>query len=310
MILKPLLLAFALLLSSGSATAAEPERGTALPRLELPASPGAAAPGRGSIFFVGTATVILRYGGITLLTDPNFLHKGDHVHLGYGITSERRTNPAIDIEQLPPIDLVLLSHYHGDHFDQVAEAKLDKNLPIVTTPHAAEHLREHGFRALHPLETWQSLEVVKGGTRLRLTSMPGRHGPPVVAAALPPVMGTMVEFLSPQGSVEFSLYISGDTLVFDDLRDIPKRFPHIDLALLHLGGTRIVGILVTMDGRQGVEMLQLLQPDAAVPIHYDDYPVFKSPLEDFLEEAKKAGWEKKIRVLKRGETYEFSARKR
>lgn len=65
----------------------------------------------GSIFFVGTATVILRYAGFTVLTDPNFLHAGDHVHLGYGITAERRTDPAMNIEDIPPeVDFVLLSH--------------------------------------------------------------------------------------------------------------------------------------------------------------------------------------------------------
>lgn len=37
----------------------------------------------GEIFFIGTATVLLRYAGFTILTDPNFLHKGDHVHLHY-----------------------------------------------------------------------------------------------------------------------------------------------------------------------------------------------------------------------------------
>ncbi len=52
----------------------------------------------GSIFFVGTATVLVRYAGFTILTDPNFLHSGDHVHLGYGLTSRRLTNPALDIE--------------------------------------------------------------------------------------------------------------------------------------------------------------------------------------------------------------------
>ncbi len=52
----------------------------------------------GSIFFIGTATVILRYASFTILTDPNFLHAGDHVHLGYGLTSERLTEPAINIE--------------------------------------------------------------------------------------------------------------------------------------------------------------------------------------------------------------------
>src|SRR5215210_2999771 len=40
----------------------------------------------GAIFFVGNATVLIRYAGFTILTDPNFLHAGDHVHLGYGLS--------------------------------------------------------------------------------------------------------------------------------------------------------------------------------------------------------------------------------
>jgi L-ascorbate metabolism protein UlaG (beta-lactamase superfamily) len=92
---------------------------------------------QGSIFFVGNATVILSYAGFTILTDPNFLHRGDHVHLGHGMTAARRTEPALELEALPPIDFVLLSHMHEDHFDREVERKLDHSLPIVTTPHAA-----------------------------------------------------------------------------------------------------------------------------------------------------------------------------
>ena len=44
---------------------------------------------------------------------PNFLHAGDHVHLGPGVSSTRRTNPAVDLHELPRVDVVLLSHYHG-----------------------------------------------------------------------------------------------------------------------------------------------------------------------------------------------------
>src|SRR4051794_21686133 len=76
--------------------------------LSLPAGP--AVPGEagsGTIRFIGTATVLIHYHGMTILTDPNFLHRGDHVHLGYGITSERLTNPAIELDALPPIDLVI-----------------------------------------------------------------------------------------------------------------------------------------------------------------------------------------------------------
>ena len=51
---------------------------------------------QGSIFFIGNATVILSYAGFTILTDPNFLHRGDHVHLGHGMTAARRTDPALE----------------------------------------------------------------------------------------------------------------------------------------------------------------------------------------------------------------------
>lgn len=98
----------------------------------------------GSVFFIGTATVLLRLGGYTILTDPNFLHQGDHVHLGYGLTSKRLTEPALAIDDLPPIDFVVLSHFHGDHFDRIAEEKLDRTLPIITTRHAATRLASRG----------------------------------------------------------------------------------------------------------------------------------------------------------------------
>ncbi len=60
---------------------------------------------------------------------------------------------------------------------------------------------------------------------------------------------------------------TGDTLIIDDLKDIPRRYPEIDLALLHLGGTRVLGIMVTMDAKQGVQMIRLIQPWRAIPIH-------------------------------------------
>ncbi|GAA2773478.1 MBL fold metallo-hydrolase [Nonomuraea dietziae] len=69
--------------------------------------------------FIGNATTLIRYKGFTLLTDPNFLHRGQRAYLGYGLTSRRLTEPALDISQLPPLDAVVLSHMHGDHWDRV-----------------------------------------------------------------------------------------------------------------------------------------------------------------------------------------------
>lgn len=260
---------------------------------------------KGSIFFIGTATVVLRYAGFTILTDPNFLHAGDHVHLGYGLTSERLTSPAIDIEDLPPLDLCVLSHYHGDHFDRIAEEKLNKDLPIITTNHAREELEAKDFRKAIGLDTWEAVDFTKGAARLRISSMPGQHGPGIVDFALPPVMGSILDFETTNAQRIMRLYISGDTLVMDELKEIPQRFPDIDLGLFHLGGTRIMGVMLTMDGEQGVEAIKIIQPEKAIPIHYNDYDVFKSPLEDFKRAAEEAGLSEKITYLSHGETYNF-----
>lgn len=260
---------------------------------------------QGSIFFVGTATVILRYAGFTILTDPNFLHAGDHVHLGYGLTSERLTEPAIDIDGLPALDFVVLSHYHGDHFDRIAEEKLPKDLPIITTEHAAGELKEKGFTAPLALDTWDAVTVRKGASTVRITSMPGKHGPAGVDFFLPPVMGSMLEFQSVSAQTALRLYITGDTLVHDDLKEIPKRYVDIDLALFHLGGTRIMGVLLTMDAEQGVEAIRIINPHELIPIHYNDYDVFKSPLEDFKKAVEEAGFADRVRYLSHGETYNF-----
>jgi L-ascorbate metabolism protein UlaG (beta-lactamase superfamily) len=261
--------------------------------------------GSGSIFFIGNATVLIRYAGFTILTDPNFLHAGDHVHLGYGLTSKRTTNPAIEIEDLPPLDFVLLSHLHGDHFDRVAERGLNKATPIVSTRHATRYLGKVGFARTHALETWEALDVIKGGAKVNLTAMPGTHGPGPLGAMLPPVMGTMREFAEGGGQTRLRMYISGDTLIHDRLREIPRRFPEVDLGLLHLGGTRVLGIMVTMDAEQGVEAMRIVNPRTAIPIHYNDYEVFTSTLEDFKRAVSAAGMEGRVHYLGHGETYEF-----
>jgi L-ascorbate metabolism protein UlaG (beta-lactamase superfamily) len=118
-------------------------------------------------------------------------------------------------------------------------------------------------------------------------------------------MGSMLEFAGAAGGVRLRMYITGDTLLYDRLREIPERYPEIDLALLHLGGTRVLGLLVTMDAEQGVEAVRLINPRTAVPIHYNDYTVFKSPLEDFKQAVVQAGLEDRVRYLAHGDTYEF-----
>jgi L-ascorbate metabolism protein UlaG (beta-lactamase superfamily) len=138
-----------------------------------------------------------------------------------------------------------------------------------------------------------------------VTALPGRHAPTPVDRMLPPVMGSMLEFTD--GTARRRLYVSGDTLLVDELREIPVRFKSIDVGVLHLGGTRLpfgrhlpFGLTVTMDGRQGTELVELLNLPRMIPVHFDDYGVFASPLSDFVAEMKRRGLGDRIIELDRG----------
>ncbi|MEE6256935.1 MBL fold metallo-hydrolase [Plantactinospora sonchi] len=254
-----------------------------------------------SVTFIGTATTLLRLGDFTLLTDPNFLHAGQRAYLGYGLWTKRRTDPALGIDQLPGLDGVVLSHLHGDHFDRVARHGLSKAVPIITTPAAQRRLRRWGFAAAEALRTGESHQLRRGDQTLRITAVPGRHGPGLVSHLLPPVMGSILD-LEQRGRRRLRLYITGDTLNRPMLAAIPERFPDIDAMLIHLGGTRLLGLLVTMDARQGADLVGLIRPRMTLPVHYDDYPVFRSPLRDFLDAARRRGLASGVHPLRRGET--------
>ncbi|KAI0862894.1 Metallo-hydrolase/oxidoreductase [Xylaria cubensis] len=313
-----------------------------------------------SVYFIGNATTIIEWQGLRILTDPNFLHAGDHVHLGPGVTAQRLKNPAVDLHELPPIDLVLLSHYHEDHFDRFVEDKLNRDFDIITTPHAKGCLTSEAryagggnsggpFRAVHDLDTFESIilhiddskhgQLRSGGYGMvpvmKITAMPGKHVPPGALSvandllgAVPPTNGWLLEMGCSGGRMTktdsqsidagYRIYISGDTLFVDELREIPNKDgpgTEIDLMIVHLGGTTIPGpmmplLMVTMDARQGVELMRLLNPDLTIPVHFDDYSVMLSPLSDFKDEVGRMGegWSDRVVYLERGEQFRFRVR--
>jgi hypothetical protein len=142
----------------------------------------------------------------------------------------------------------VLSHYHGDHFDDVAARDLDRAIPILTTDHAVGQLRELGFAQGLALDTWDSVTVEKGEARLVVTAMPAKHSTDdEVALMLMPVNGSMLDFYRGEDRL-FRLYITGDTMLHDRLHDIPRWYPDIDLGLIHAGGTTLFVTVVTMTG--------------------------------------------------------------
>jgi hypothetical protein len=167
---------------------------------------------------------------------------------------------------------------------------------------------------------------------LKVTGMPGKHVPPGflekvndALGAVPPTNGWIIELgylpSADAGDEAFScgyrIYISGDTLLIDDLKKIPEMYTDagkpIDLMLVHLGGTTIPGphmplLMVTMDGNMGVQLMQLVRPDVTIPIHMDDYDVMKKGSDDFRRALEEAGLGEKVVWLDRGDQYKFKVR--
>ena len=271
-----------------------------------PDAPAPDGPADVSMTFGGNATMLLRIGGFTLLTDPSFVRRGKRVYLGYGLWTKRLTDPALEPTQLPALDAIVLSHLHGDHWDRIATERLDRTTPLVTTREAATVLGAQGFGATSDLAPWQQHTIERGGETLRITAVPGVHGPGPMARLLPPVMGTVLELVR-DGEVDWRGYVTGDTLRRPFLADVLERCGPLDVLIPHLGGTKALGLTVTMDAGQGADLVEMLRAPVTVPVHYDDYDRFRSSLGDFVAEVARRRLPGEIRVAVRGDTVSLRA---
>ena len=251
-----------------------------------------------NIRFIGTATTVMTLGSFTILTDPNFLRRGQRAYLGWGLSSRRLTDPALRPDELPALDAVVLSHLHGDHFDRVSKQHLDRAVPVLSTPSAVQRLGRWGFDG-RAMRTWDQHTIEHGDEELRITSLPATHARGILGRMLPPVMGSMLELVR-GGSVVRRVYVSGDTLMGSDVVEVKERYPEIDTALVHLGGTRVLFRTVTMDAAMGADFVACTDAAVTIPVHFDDYGVFRSPLSDFVDLVRDRGLDSGVRVPGRG----------
>lgn len=224
--------------------------------------------------WLGTATVLLRLGELTVLTDPALDPVGaEHEFRVPGtdltIPLQRTSVPVLPRDGLPPIDAVLLSHdEHADNFDLAGRAVARTADRLLTTESGALRLagRAHG------LPPWESVVLRRGATRARVTATPARHGPEGSEALVGDVTGFVIEV----DGLPRALYVSGDTVLYEDLTQIGERF-HIGPALLHLGRARFAPTGLTqysMSGEQGVALAARLGATALVPVHHDGWAHF------------------------------------
>ena len=246
-----------------------------------------------SLTHIGGPTVLIEVADWRLLTDPTFDPPGQSYRFGWGTGSRKLTGPAIAASDLGPIDAVLLSHdHHDDNLDAAGRALLPSAGAIVTTVPGAKRL---GGDA-HGLEPWTGTRLeAPGRPSIEITATPCRHGPPLSH----PIVGEVIGFaLRWDGQEHGVLWISGDTVLYDGVRQVADRL-QVGIAVLHLGGVRfpISGpVRYTMTAKEAVELCRLIQPRTVIPIHYEGWKHFREGREAIERELANAPEDVRDRV--------------
>ncbi|MBI5114934.1 MBL fold metallo-hydrolase [Candidatus Poribacteria bacterium] len=194
---------------------------------------------------VGHSTMLIELAGLKILTDPWFT---DPI-LGI-VTHSREIGMSID--ELPEIDLILISHSHFDHCDMKALARLNRSaVVIVPESKTATRIRRLGYSDVSVLSPWEARKV----STLRVTALPADHLAPECTYVI--------------SGDERALFFGGDTRYMRDLREIGEKFD-ITVALLPMNGLSFpfVGKLV-MDPADAAEAAIQLKTRTVIPIHYN-----------------------------------------
>jgi L-ascorbate metabolism protein UlaG (beta-lactamase superfamily) len=253
------------------------------------------------VTFIGHSSFLLQVNGRKLLVDPVFSKRL--------ILLRRQRRPGAMVEQLPAIDLVLLTHAHMDHLDMAslrrvirATRRLTGRTPEVVVPRGVEDLVERlGFSQVHGLSWWGQIEV----QGLTITMTPCKHwGARMFRDTHRGYGGYVVE-----GGGQ-SVYHSGDTAYFDGFREIGERLKP-EVALLPIGAYfPDTYRSVHTSPEEAVRAFVELDAQRMVPMHYGTFRLGREPMEEPVQrleaEAKRLGIKEQIKILEEGETMHLS----
>jgi L-ascorbate metabolism protein UlaG (beta-lactamase superfamily) len=223
--------------------------------------------GRGAlrVTFVNHATVLIQTDSLNILTDPVWSERISPV-AWFG--PRRHRPPGIRFEDLPPIDLVVLSHNHYDHMDLATLRRLVRRFRprVVTGLGTALYLAVHGVPDAREIDWWQSLDVAPG---VRLTGVPAQHWS---ARSLTDRGETLWLGFVVEGSAG-PVYFAGDTGYGAFLGEIRDRFPPIRLALLPIAPARPREAMAPrhMSAGDAVRAARLLGAASTMAIHWGTF---------------------------------------
>jgi L-ascorbate metabolism protein UlaG (beta-lactamase superfamily) len=223
--------------------------------------------------WLGHSTVLLKIDGFTILTDPVF---SSRIGLNFGpltIGIKRLVDVAAPVVDLPPIDLILLSHAHMDHFDLPSLRRLESlQTQVVTAFRTSDLLRPKRYAGVHELRWNESaqagaakvtaFEVAHWGARMRSDVFRGYNGYLVEVGRRRIVFG-------------------GDTAYTDSFKQLKSSKP-VDLAIMPVGAYD-PWIRVHCNPEQAWMMANDAGAEFVLPVHHRTFQLSREPRSEPIE---------------------------
>lgn len=270
------------------------------PRTGQTHTPKLVTNGELGVTFIGHSSFFVQIAGQNIIIDPNFAR--------WLFVLKRLRQPGVQVDDLPPIDLVLVTHAHFDHLDRrslraiVQQTRRWHGKPpdIVVPHHVFDLVSDLGFGDVMELDWWNSYRH-RG---LTITHVPSRHwGARMLRDSHRGYGGYVLR------DHRHSLYHAGDTAYFSGFREIGRRLAP-ELALLPIGAYNPPSFRnVHASPADATRAFLDLNARWMVPMHYGTFRLSHEPMEEPLQlleqEAKAAGIEDRVVVLEEGVTQFF-----
>lgn len=256
-----------------------------------------------TITHIDTACVLININGFKILTDPTLDKKDGFFpqYVGRPLAfSKKNIDPALTIEEIGKVDLVLLSHdHHSDNLDKNGKIFIKTVPTVLSTKDAVRRLKNDNTIGL---DNWQEHYVETEKVEyLKITAIPAQH---TNIKRLDKIMGKVLGFtIEWEGQKNGCIYISGDTVLFEGVYELAKK-KKVDIAILHLGAGAFPylkkNLRVTMNGEEAIETAKLLNPNIVIPIHYEGWWHFKQSEKSLKNEIGKSELNRKFVWLESG----------
>ena len=262
--------------------------------------PRLALHGQMGITFIGHSSFFIQLGGHNVLIDPNFAR--------WLFVLKRLRQPGVYVRDLPPIDLILVTHAHFDHLHRPSlraivqhTLRRGRRAPTVVVPHHVFDLvADLGFENVVELDWWNSFRH----RSLTVTHVPSRHwGARIIKDSHRGYGGFVLQY------ARQSVYHAGDTAYFSGFREIGRRLAP-ELALLPIGAYHPESFRnVHTSPADAIRAFLDLKARWMVPMHYGTFRLSHEPMDEPLRllahEAESHGVEDRVCVLQEGVTKFF-----